>query len=317
MIIGYPPFYADTPSETCRKILNWRKYLIFPKTNTVSTEAIDLIRRLITDVDKRLGYNGADEIKAHPFFRGINWNNVKRLKPPFIPKLESAVDVKYFDKFDEEEPFYPNEKDTKIQRKDICFTDFTYKKDIEENSTMVNAINIMNEMKEKIKDNKDVKISNTPKVTFSKFSKPILTTSANDDKENKPINLITKTPNHSNIKINFINLSNKSNSRNSSENKQPVITESQINMKMKIQPTTCLRINTPKINIMSKIMPKPSQLNQINQVIIKKPGIPVNFMNMQASNVKNLNFISMKTNSGKGTPQKISSNGSTRRDKDN
>lgn len=113
MIIGYPPYYADTPGETCKKILNWRKYLAFPTNTKISKEAIDLIKRLITDVDKRLGYNGASEIKSHPFFKDIDWNNVKRLIPPFVPKLESSSDSKYFDKFDEEDAFYPDQKEVK------------------------------------------------------------------------------------------------------------------------------------------------------------------------------------------------------------
>ncbi len=41
----------------------------------------------MTDVDRRLGYNGADEIKAHPFFKKINWDNIKKTKAPFIPEV--------------------------------------------------------------------------------------------------------------------------------------------------------------------------------------------------------------------------------------
>jgi len=41
----------------------------------------------MTDVDKRLGYHGADEVKNHPFFKGVNWNNIKALKVPFIPEV--------------------------------------------------------------------------------------------------------------------------------------------------------------------------------------------------------------------------------------
>jgi len=26
MLVGYPPFYSDDPTETCRKILNWYLY---------------------------------------------------------------------------------------------------------------------------------------------------------------------------------------------------------------------------------------------------------------------------------------------------
>jgi len=41
----------------------------------------------MTDVDKRLGYHGADEVKNHPFFKGVNWNNIKSLKVPFKPDV--------------------------------------------------------------------------------------------------------------------------------------------------------------------------------------------------------------------------------------
>ena len=46
----------------------------------------------MTDVDKRIGYNGAEEIKKHPFFKGVNWNNLSNLKVPFIPD----VSIRYF-----------------------------------------------------------------------------------------------------------------------------------------------------------------------------------------------------------------------------
>jgi len=41
----------------------------------------------MTGVDKRLGYNGAEEIKKHPFFRGVNWKSIRKSKAPFIPDV--------------------------------------------------------------------------------------------------------------------------------------------------------------------------------------------------------------------------------------
>jgi hypothetical protein len=41
-----------------------------------------------SQLDFRLGLNGADEVKRHPFFKGINWNTMKNHDPPFIPNVK-------------------------------------------------------------------------------------------------------------------------------------------------------------------------------------------------------------------------------------
>jgi hypothetical protein len=47
--------------------------------------------RLITEPENRLGKDSVDQIKAHPFFAGIDWNNLKSLNPPFIPNVSAIV----------------------------------------------------------------------------------------------------------------------------------------------------------------------------------------------------------------------------------
>ena len=91
--------------------MNWKKYFKFPSNVKVSDEVKDLMAGLINDIDKRLGYNGAQEIKKHPWFRGIDWNNLKNMKPPFIPRVSSDYDTKYFEVIQEKsnQPFYHNE----------------------------------------------------------------------------------------------------------------------------------------------------------------------------------------------------------------
>jgi len=58
----------------------------------LSPEGRDLITQLLNrNTKKRLGCTlGADEIKKHKFFAGINWNNVykRKLKPPIVPDQE-------------------------------------------------------------------------------------------------------------------------------------------------------------------------------------------------------------------------------------
>ena len=63
--------------------------------------AKDLILKLtVTNPKKRIGFNGADEIKSHSFFSEVNFDKVinKKVKPPFIPKTKDEMDLKYFDK---------------------------------------------------------------------------------------------------------------------------------------------------------------------------------------------------------------------------
>lgn len=61
----------------------------FPEHIEVSKEAKRLVKALLTpDVRKRLGAeHGAADIKAHPFFAGINWALLRDLKPPIIPRV--------------------------------------------------------------------------------------------------------------------------------------------------------------------------------------------------------------------------------------
>jgi serine/threonine kinase 38 len=87
MLIGYPPFFSDSPTETCKKIVNWKQHLVIPPDAKISKDAIDLIKKLIADVEIRLGYNGADEIKRHPFFKNINWDKIREIKPNYIPDV--------------------------------------------------------------------------------------------------------------------------------------------------------------------------------------------------------------------------------------
>lgn len=95
-LCGYPPFCSENPHDTYRKIMNWRETLLFPEDQPISREAEDLIRRLICDPEGRLGRNGPDEIKQHPFFYGINWEQIRNERSPHIPQLRSITDTSYF-----------------------------------------------------------------------------------------------------------------------------------------------------------------------------------------------------------------------------
>ncbi|KAH9764336.1 AGC kinase family protein [Citrus sinensis] len=132
MLVGYPPFYSDEPMSTCRKIVNWRTHLKFPEEAKLSPEAKDLISKLLCNVEQRLGTKGADEIKAHPWFKGIEWDKLYQIKAAFIPEVNDELDTQNFEKFEEAD----NQIQTSaksgpwrkmLSSKDINFVGYTYK----------------------------------------------------------------------------------------------------------------------------------------------------------------------------------------------
>ena len=100
----------------CYKVLHWKNFLKIPSKIKISREAEDLIAKLINNSHKRLGLNGAEEIKSHPFFNGLDWDNIHNLKAPFIPELKNEYDIHYFDNFTSKEPFYPLIKKNKKEK---------------------------------------------------------------------------------------------------------------------------------------------------------------------------------------------------------
>jgi hypothetical protein len=121
------PFVSKSRNVTRQKIINWRTNLKFPSKPVISKEAHSFIESLICEKENRLGSTvdspsviltpndpstnrhrnsngtrtldkgGANEIKSHPWFRGIDFTNIHLQTPPFVPRLDSAGDTKYFE----------------------------------------------------------------------------------------------------------------------------------------------------------------------------------------------------------------------------
>ena len=100
MLVGSPPFTGNTPEEIFENILNNKKDTeldVGCDEGQVSPEAEDLIEKLLNhDPNKRLGKNGAEEVKSHPFFANIKWDGLKDIEPPFIPEIVNPADTSYF-----------------------------------------------------------------------------------------------------------------------------------------------------------------------------------------------------------------------------
>jgi serine/threonine kinase 38 len=97
-LVGYPPFYADDPMSTCRKIVNWKKTLVFPPEANLSEAAKDLVFKLCCSAKNRINFEG---IQSHRFFKGLDWDNIRNTQAAIVPELSSDIDTRHFDKFDE------------------------------------------------------------------------------------------------------------------------------------------------------------------------------------------------------------------------
>lgn len=86
MVCGTPPYYSQKTDEIYRKILT--DPVVFPPdvTGPIKDLMLKLLRK---EREKRLGHEGIEEIMNHPYFAGVNWEDVENLKldPPFLPNL--------------------------------------------------------------------------------------------------------------------------------------------------------------------------------------------------------------------------------------
>lgn len=84
MLTGRPPFSSKNRNQlyinTIKGNIKWPEGM--------SENAKDLLQKLLhRKPEERLGSKGVNDIKAHPFFKGLDWDKVisKQIKPEFIP----------------------------------------------------------------------------------------------------------------------------------------------------------------------------------------------------------------------------------------
>ncbi|GAB4841737.1 hypothetical protein Ancab_022459 [Ancistrocladus abbreviatus] len=117
MLVGYPPFYSDDPCPHKQRYL--RKQRILSASYYVVS-------------GQRLGSKGADEIKVHPWFKGIDWERIYQLEAAFIPEVNDELDTQNFEKFEESEHHVQASSKAgpwrkMLSSKDLNFVGYTYK----------------------------------------------------------------------------------------------------------------------------------------------------------------------------------------------
>jgi cell cycle protein kinase DBF2 len=103
-LAGFPPFTGSTPEETWTNLKNWTKVLRRPVYDdpedwifNLSDLSWDAVTKLIAHASTR--YASLDQVKAHPFFSSIDWDNLRQIDAPFVPALDSEIDTGYYDDF--------------------------------------------------------------------------------------------------------------------------------------------------------------------------------------------------------------------------
>ncbi|XP_029328656.1 ribosomal protein S6 kinase alpha-4 isoform X2 [Mus caroli] len=112
LLTGASPFTLEgernTQAEVSRRILKCSP----PFPLRIGPVAQDLLQRLLCkDPKKRLGAGpqGAQEVKSHPFFQGLDWVALaaRKIPAPFRPQIRSELDVGNFaEEFTRLEPVY-------------------------------------------------------------------------------------------------------------------------------------------------------------------------------------------------------------------
>ncbi|KAI0086582.1 hypothetical protein BDY19DRAFT_908252 [Irpex rosettiformis] len=106
MLLGQSPFRGDDEDEIFDAILEDEP--LYPIT--MPRDAVSILQKLLTrDPNRRLGSGktDAEEIKRHPFFKDVNFDDVlgKRIPPPYFPTINGTADTSNFDEeFTREQP---------------------------------------------------------------------------------------------------------------------------------------------------------------------------------------------------------------------
>jgi len=95
MLTGLPPFY----DEDVQKMYNLKMTAELTIPDYVDDKAKDIMRKFL-DRNPSTRMQDADAIKAHPYFKGLDWDKMYRreIPPPYIPSVSSKDSTKMIDR---------------------------------------------------------------------------------------------------------------------------------------------------------------------------------------------------------------------------
>ena len=131
-VLLYELYYGVTPfaNENQTKMseyIQWAE-VKFPSDVPITSEFMDLIKQLLTkEPNKRLGNKGISDIKSHPFFKDINFDDFKRKhkKSPFKFKVNQNDDTSNFDEYFTSKSAEDSQVDDWVGNYEAIFNNFT------------------------------------------------------------------------------------------------------------------------------------------------------------------------------------------------
>eukprot|EP00443_Scrippsiella_acuminata_P091376 CAMPEP_0115428026 /NCGR_PEP_ID=MMETSP0271-20121206/29759_1 /TAXON_ID=71861 /ORGANISM="Scrippsiella trochoidea, Strain CCMP3099" /LENGTH=594 /DNA_ID=CAMNT_0002853095 /DNA_START=1 /DNA_END=1782 /DNA_ORIENTATION=- len=141
MLFGGPPFSDERhdPAVTSARVMQWRKHFQMPPDPRVGDESRDVVSRLICDPQDRLT---AEEIRRHPFFKGLDFKRLREMEPPIKPVVNGPLDTSNFDDFCGADAQYGMSSSRHQVVNDpslFAFHDYGYRRDLEAKKPSVAA----------------------------------------------------------------------------------------------------------------------------------------------------------------------------------
>eukprot|EP00727_Mastigamoeba_balamuthi_P008747 m51a1_g4495 putative serine threonine protein kinase 15 (948) ;mRNA; f:334169-337356 len=98
LVVGVPPFSAETVEQTFDNIT--AKRLEWPDDVEASDGLKDCVDKLLElSPERRLGGGkpGELDLRSHRFFEGIDWEQLRAQRAPFVPTISDDADTSFFD----------------------------------------------------------------------------------------------------------------------------------------------------------------------------------------------------------------------------
>ncbi|CAI2734507.1 unnamed protein product [Schistosoma spindalis] len=140
MLVGQPPFLAQTAADTQIRVVQWYNYLKLPGEPRLKKDASNLIRQLLRDPSDRL--SDPVKIKSHPFFESVLWDKLVQQTPPYVPTIRDELDTSNFDPVDDERTLYSSGNNHSLDyssanNTQLPFPNFTFKRFFDRDPTTI------------------------------------------------------------------------------------------------------------------------------------------------------------------------------------